>query len=74
MLDFRTETFLCVCRHMNFTRAAGELGITQPAVSQHIHFLEEYYHARLFAMNGKKAFSDRAGRAPAPGSHYHPGR
>lgn len=54
MLDFRTETFLCVCRHMNFTRAAGELGITQPAVSQHIHFLEEYYHARLFAMNGKK--------------------
>ena len=54
MLDFRTETFLCVCRHMNFTRAAGELGITQPAVSQHIHFLEEYYHARLFSMKGKK--------------------
>lgn len=54
MLDFRTETFLCVCRHMNFTKAASELGITQPAVSQHIHFLEKYYRARLFAMNGKK--------------------
>lgn len=55
MLDFRTETFLCVCRHMNFTKAASELGITQPAVSQHIHYLEDYYHARLFAMNGKNS-------------------
>ena len=54
MLDFRTETFLCACRHMNFTKAAAELGITQPAVSQHIHYLEEYYRARLFSMNGKK--------------------
>ena len=34
MLDFRVETFLAVCRHMNFTKAARELNITQPAVSQ----------------------------------------
>ena len=61
MLDFRTETFLCVCRHMNFTKAASELGITQPAVSQHIHYLEDYYHARLFAMNGKKLSLTRQG-------------
>ena len=38
MLDFRMETFLAVCRYMNFTRAAEKLNITQPAVSQHIHF------------------------------------
>lgn len=40
MLDFRIHTFLCVCRHMNYTRAAAELHITQPAVSQHIRYLE----------------------------------
>ena len=33
MLDFCVETFLAVCRHMNFTKAARELSITQPAVS-----------------------------------------
>lgn len=38
MLDFRIHTFLCVCRHMNYTRAAAELHITQPAVSQHIRY------------------------------------
>ena len=41
MQDFRMETFLAVCRHLNYTRAAEELCITQPAVSQHIRFLEE---------------------------------
>ena len=39
MLDFRINTFLTVCKTMNFTKAASELHITQPAVSQHIHFL-----------------------------------
>ena len=39
MLDFRVETFLAVCRHMNFTKAARELNITQPAVSHHMHYL-----------------------------------
>ena len=33
MLDFRLETFLAVCREMNFTRAAEALNSTQPAVS-----------------------------------------
>ena len=28
MLDFRIETFLAACRHMNFTAAAEELHIT----------------------------------------------
>ena len=46
MLDFRVETFLTVCRTMNFTRAAEELHITQPAVSHHIHTLEEEYGAK----------------------------
>lgn len=54
MLDFRIESFLAVCKHMNFTKAAKELNLTQPAVSQHIHYLEELYHTKLFAYEGKK--------------------
>lgn len=49
MLDFRVETFLAVCRHMNFTKAARELNITQPAVSHHIHYLEQAYGTALFS-------------------------
>ena len=54
MLDFRIETFLAACRHMNFTAAAEELHITQPAVSQHIRFLEKKYGAELFVRDGKR--------------------
>ena len=54
MLDFRMETFLCVCDHMNYTKASEELHITQPAVSQHIHYLEKYYNTKLFSLEGKK--------------------
>ena len=48
MLDYRTETFLTVCKTLNFTTAAKQLNITQPAVSQHIHFLEKQYNTILF--------------------------
>ena len=54
MLDFRMETFLAVCQYMNFTRASEKLNITQPAVSQHIRFLEKHYDAKLFRDEGKK--------------------
>ncbi|SFR59516.1 LysR family transcriptional regulator [Anaeromicropila populeti] len=54
MLDFRIETFLCVCKYMNYTKAAEELNITQPGVSQHIHYLEEYYQTKLFQYSNKK--------------------
>ena len=43
MLDFRVKTFLTVCETMNFTRAADRLHVTQPAVSQHIRYLEKEY-------------------------------
>ena len=36
MLDFRMETFLEVCKDLNFTKTARRLNMTQPAVSQHI--------------------------------------
>lgn len=62
MLDFRIRTFLCVCRHMNYTRAAAELQITQPAVSQHIRHLEKEYQTKLFDYTGKHLALTPAGR------------
>lgn len=61
MQDFRVETFLTVCRTMNYTRAAEALNITQPAVSQHIAFLEKAYGARLFDYHGKRLALTEAG-------------
>ena len=63
MLDFRVETFLCVCRHMNYTKAAEELRITQPGVSQHIRYLEDYYGTRLFHYSGRALSLTPAGEA-----------
>ena len=53
MLDFRIDTFLAVCKYMNFTKAAEALNITQPAVSQHIRFLEEEYQVKFFDHQGR---------------------
>ena len=61
MLDFRTDTFLTVCQTMNFTAAAKQLNITQPAVSQHIHFLEEQYNTSLFIYRNKQLFLTQSG-------------
>ncbi len=61
MLDFRVYTFLEVCKYMNFTKAAEALHITQPAVSQHIRFIEDYYQTRLFSFQGKKPVLTEAG-------------
>lgn len=61
MLDFRTDTFLTVCQTMNFTAAAKQLNITQPAVSQHIHFLEEQYNTSLFIYRNKQLFLTHSG-------------
>lgn len=61
MQDYRMETFLTVCRLMNYTNAAKELNITQPAVSQHIRFIEEHYQVKLFYYAGKKLRLTRAG-------------
>lgn len=62
MQDFRVKTFLTVCKTLNYTRAAEELSLTQPAVSQHIAFLEKEYGAKLFTYHHKRLELTRAGR------------
>lgn len=49
MIDTRIETFLTLCRVMNYRKTAELLNMTQPAVTQHIHFLEEQYGCKLFS-------------------------
>lgn len=53
MLDFRLETFLSVCDTMNYRKSAQLLHITQPAVTQHIHYLEGVYGCKLFAYENR---------------------
>ena len=43
--DFRLKVFETVARRLNFTRAAEELFITQPAVTRHIKELERLLDA-----------------------------
>lgn len=54
MLDSRYETFLVLCDTMSYTKAAQFLYVTQPAVTQHIKYLEGVYHTRLFSYTGKR--------------------
>lgn len=54
MLDYRMYTFLTLCETMNYTLAAQQLHITQPAVTQHIRALEAHYGCKLFTYDGKK--------------------
>ena len=61
MLDYRTHTFLTVCRTGSFTRAAAELHVTQPAVSQHVRQLERHYGCALFSKAGRGVMPTAAG-------------
>lgn len=48
MLDFRIYSFLAVCKYLSYTRAAQELNLTQPAITQHIQYLQKQYQVKLF--------------------------
>ncbi|MBM4438994.1 MAG: LysR family transcriptional regulator [Candidatus Rokubacteria bacterium] len=50
-----------VARHASFSRAAGELGVTQPAVSMQVRQLEDALGQPLLERVGKRAFPTRAG-------------
>ncbi len=61
MLDHQLRVFVTVAEKKNFSRAAEVLNLTQPAISQHIHALEEHYRARLFDRSNKKVELTQAG-------------
>ena len=57
MLDFRLNVFYTVAKRLNFTKAAAELFITQPAVTKHIKELESRFKVSLFERSGNKKIS-----------------
>ncbi|HEY6902525.1 MAG TPA: LysR family transcriptional regulator [Puia sp.] len=60
--DFRLQVFHTVAQRLNFTRAAKELFITQPAVTRHIHELEQHFKVKLFERNGTRIKLTPAGQ------------
>ncbi|KQC02744.1 LysR family transcriptional regulator [Pedobacter sp. Hv1] len=54
MIDFRLQVFYTVAKRLNFTKAAKELFISQPAVTKHIKELEYQFKASLFERSGNK--------------------
>lgn len=56
------EVFLTVARRGSFRRAAAELGVTSPAVSQHVRKLEERLRVPLFARTTRRVALTEAGR------------
>jgi len=62
MIDQRLITFLTVAEIGSFTRASEVLNLTQPAVSQHIKFIEEYYGINLFKKQGRDLILTEEGK------------
>ncbi len=48
MITQRLQTLLTVAKTKNYSKAADELSLTQPAVSQHIKQLEEEFNVKIF--------------------------
>jgi DNA-binding transcriptional LysR family regulator len=64
--NFRIRVFRAVARQLNFSRAAEELFLTQPAVTQQIKTLEEELRVPLFYRAGGHISLTAAGNALLP--------
>jgi len=51
-----------IARHLSITKAAEELHIRQPSVTQQIKLLEKEYGVRLYNVNGRGVELTPAGR------------
>ncbi|CAM3257130.1 LysR family transcriptional regulator [Vagococcus fessus] len=52
MLDYRYDTFIILSETLNYTKAAQQLNLSQPAVTKHIQYLENHLDVKL--VNYKK--------------------
>jgi DNA-binding transcriptional LysR family regulator len=67
MLDIhQLEIFTRVAELKNFSRAAQEMYLTQPTISQHMSSLESYLGTKLFDRLGKEVVLTRAGEVLYP--------
>lgn len=60
-MNFRLKVFAAVAHHLNFTKAAAELHISQPAISKHIQEIETAYGVQLFERAGHRISLTSAG-------------
>ena len=51
LVDVKLLTLLCVLKEGSYTAAAEALALSQPAVSYHIHQLEQEFHIKIFYRN-----------------------
>ena len=63
------HAFEAAARHMSFTEAARELGVTQAAISQRIRLLEHRLGQPLFLRHPRGLELTDAGRALVPAVH-----
>lgn len=61
IFDFRLKVFHTVAHKLSFTKAATELFISQPAVTKHIHEIEQQLGTALFKRNGNSIVLTSAG-------------
>lgn len=63
MLNFnQLRVFYYAARNLNFTAAAGELFITQPAVTAQIKAFEEFCNLKLFKKRGRQLYLTDEGK------------
>jgi DNA-binding transcriptional LysR family regulator len=64
--NFRIRVFRTVAHHLNFSRAAEELLLTQPAVTQQVKALEDELGVPLFDRSGGRIALTPAGKVLLP--------
>src|SRR5258708_11557279 len=64
--NFRIRVFRAVAQHLNFSRAAEELSLTQPAITQQIRALEEEFGVPLMDGGGGHIALTAGGKALLP--------
>src|SRR5688572_2542794 len=66
-MDIRDlQIFVSVCSHLNYTRAAEEVHLSQPSVSVRMRQLERDVGSKLFEQVGKKIALTEAGQLLLP--------
>lgn len=53
---------MAVAKRLNITKAAKDLSITQPSVTQQIRLLEEEYRVKLYSKHGRGIELTQEGR------------
>src|SRR5437660_12183763 len=64
--NFRIRVFRTVAHHLNFSRAAEELLLTQPAVTQQVKALEDELGVPLFDRSGGRITLTAGGKVLLP--------